>query len=221
MTQQKIIVNDYPRKLTDDQIFTSMGHGIKGHVTAVDKVTGEVLADTDNLILYKGREWLAQRAVNIKSPAWETAGKDGYITHFGLGTGGASPGDILTPLVPNATDVDLLSPCMLNNAETSYITRQKSGNNYQIKPISSVSFVPDISNGNRYVIIQLQTNISLTDANGPNGNASYDLNEAALFVTKGENPDPIEDISIFARCTFSTIRKVVAREISFIWNIYF
>jgi len=222
METKKVFLNDSYGKELFDNTRLSVGGMIKGYVEIYDKISAKekLLIAKPNLVLYKGREWLAQRAAYKTMSSWDDTAKDGYINWMGVGTNGASPGDIMTPLSPTLPDSNLLSPIVLNSSESNYIDLSLSGQEYQVKPVASKIFVNDIVNQNRYLICQFQTTIISTDANGPNRETYYDLNEAGLYVG-GEDSLSSIPISIFARCTFSTIRKDSGRELVFIWNIYF
>jgi hypothetical protein len=223
MESRKVFLNDSYRDQTNDDLRLKIGNKlIGGYVEIYDKIsaTEKLLVAKPNLILYKGREWLAQRAVYQTMSAWDSQAKDGYINWFGVGVNGASPGDILTPLAPTLPDTNLLSPIVLDASESTYKDLTVSGNDYQVKPIALKTYINDIVNQNRYLIVQCQTTIVSTDANGPNGETYYDLNEAGLYVG-GEDETSTIPVSIFARCTFSTIRKDSGRELVFLWNIYF
>lgn len=221
MEKKTIFNNDVYGKHIEDEQFIKSGNRVEGHVTILDNNTQEVIEENDNLVLYKGREWLLQRAGNITGPGFPSNWKDLDINWFGVGVNGATPGDILTPLVPVINQENLLQPIVLNPSETAYknMVFQDDGSDYQLKRIGTKQAVRDIANENRYLILQLQTTIISTDANGPNQSTYYDLNECGLFV--GDDDGNAENMSIFARCTFSTIRKDITRELVFIWNIYF
>jgi len=221
MDNKKVFLNDkYGHEIIDDTRI-GLGNTIKGKVQIYDKIDNELVKidDEPNLVLYIGREWLAQRAANETCSGFHNDLKNGYLNWFGIGTNGASPGDILTPLRPTIDQETLLSPIVLNASESSYLNLTQGGNDYQLKEIGNKSFVKDIVNDNRYLIFQAQTTIISTDANGPSGSTYYDINEAGLYI--GDETGTPDTISIFARCTFSTIRKDISREIVFVWNIYF
>jgi hypothetical protein len=71
----------------------------------------------------------------------------------------------------------------------------------------------------KFLIGTIQVTLSATDANS----TSYqDISEAGLFCSEtGSAFSTIDDLNIFARVTFSTIRKTSSRELVILWYIYF
>jgi len=204
-----------------DDLMLNIGYGLKGRVEITDVHNNRIL-EKSNLVLYKGREWLAQRAANFLSPVEQDHNRTNhYINYFTVGIGGATPGDILTPLSPEKTDEDLNTPVLLNTNDSTYITKTRDNDalTYQLKTITSKTFKNDLLNQNRYLIVQFQTMLLNSDANGPNGNSFFDINEAGLYI--GDESGTPGSVSIFARCTFSTIRKDNSRGLVFNWYIYF
>jgi len=66
----------------------------------VDENNKKKLVGKSNLVLYQGREMLAQRLVNIANSN-VTPTKDEFISWFGVGDGGVIPGDPLNPSAPH------------------------------------------------------------------------------------------------------------------------
>ena len=81
------------------------------------------IEDTNNLIVYKGRSWLMQRAFQKDlSPVggWPNANyvkNTSFISWFGLGSGGADPENPLTPYEPALTDIGLASHEQVNTGD--------------------------------------------------------------------------------------------------------
>lgn len=177
----------------------------------LDKITGK-----DNLIVYSGRTWLMQRALNQDlNPG--TGDSQSYISWFGLGTGGATVGDPLNPVAPTPLDIDLDTPIIINSSDPL------CANSGYLHPFDSIVYEQDSSNDNQYLISKITTTIANVDADGPSGTTYYDLSEAGLWISNTNNVslfDP-NSLILFARVTFSTIRKHSEREIVFIWSIYF
>jgi len=191
----------------------------KGRVQVFEKRDDgklEKIEDTSNLIVYQGREWLLQRALNVNSPGWDTDAPDWIISWFGLGTGGAGA-NLLIPLVPDVTDTDLTQPAIINATDPTL------ANSGKLHPFDSIDVLEDTSNDNRRLIASISTTISQADANGPDGTTYYDLNEAGLYVSNSIVPGSVltDSITMFARVTFSTIRKNSSRSLVFLWYIYF
>lgn len=194
----------------------------KGHVEIFEtkKKKKTKLVDTSNLVLYEGRNWLMKRAFNQLESSQGTPGVNSYISWLGLGTGGATA-DILVPLNPTLTDNGLKSQIVINASDSS------CANNGKLHPFDNIEFEEDIDNQNEKLIASITTTIGENDANGPQGStgasAYYDINEAGLFISNSHlssNFDP-DSLKLFARVTFSTIRKFDERQLVFIWKIYF
>jgi len=178
------------------------------------------LIDTSNLVVYSGRNWLMQRAVNQSGTAQGSPGVSSYISWLGLGTGGATA-DLLTPLAPALTDTDLKNQIVINAACSACAFNGK------LHPFDLITFEEDADNQNEKLIANITTTIGEDDANGPTGStgtsAYYDINEAGLYISNSHlanNFDPAS-LKLFARVTFSTIRKFSERQLVFVWKIYF
>jgi len=202
----------------------------RGHVEIFDKRSGErigfsdnvsfptlnKIGDRENLIVYSGRTWLMQRSFNQDLiPSSNESNR--YISWFGLGTGGATPGDPLNPVAPTSTDTVLDTPAIINTSDANV-----ANSGYQ-HPFDSIVYEQDSSNDNQYLISKVTTTISNNDANGPTGSSYYDLSEAGLYISDSNVATSMTPASLilFARVTYSTIRKHNEREIVFIWSIYF
>lgn len=178
------------------------------------------LRDTNNLVVYMGRNWLMQRAVNLNQDL--SAGVNSYISWLGLGIGGATTGDPLTPLTPNLTNVALGQQIVIND---SISTNCVDGG--KLHPFDSIAFSQDENNQDEYLVADITTTILDNEANGPSGAtgpaAYYDISEAGLFISNSNDPllfDPTS-VKLFARVTFSSIRKYVDRQLVFVWKIFF
>ena len=128
-----------------------------------------------NLVVYQGREWLAQRAFDTNnSGATVPNTKDLFISWFGLGSGGTGV-DPLDPTDPTNTDVDLDTEVSIHATDTA-CTDYRSGA-YWKHPFASVTYSDDAANDNKDLIAVVQINIGTDDANGNN------LSEAGLFFS--------------------------------------
>jgi len=79
-----------------------------------------------------------------------------------------------------------------------------------------------------YLCVLIEVNITESEYNGPSyyglsGVAYKDLNEAGLFFSLSDTPDPnLTGIpQLYAKVNFSTIRKTENRELVFRWYLYF
>lgn len=183
------------------------------------------LVHRSNLVVYLGREMLAQRLVDTEN-ASATPTKDEFVTWFGLGEGGVRPADPLDPVPPTNEDDDLSSPVMLNDATgTVYADPHTAGDpipvggtypktGYYKKRFDSVEFEPDILNDSRWLVIKITTTISIDDANGEQ------LSEAGLFSAASRVGAYSGQFSLFSRVTFPSIIKSSDRRLIFVWYLY-
>jgi len=228
MSTKKVRIFDNQKRYMKDML-SSDSKRPKGRVQIFDKSSGELLGESDqvtfpenklhdgpNLIVYSGRTWLMQRAFD-QDLVPSSGDASSYISWFGLGTGGATSGDPLDPVVPVATDTDLDTPAIIN------ATDPQCANSGYLHPFDSIVYEQDVANDNQYLISKVTTTIGNNDADGPTGTTFYDLSEAGLWASNTNVAASVDPTSLilFARVTFSTIRKHDEREIVFIWSIYF
>lgn len=205
---KKIILMDNQRKhIKDKCVETSDKSRMKGWVEIYDKNNGQLLSKS-NLIVYSGREIALQRILN-KDRVDGSLQKDLFVTWLSVGTGGATPGDILNPVPPNPTDTALTNEVVLNVADPTF------ADNFKKHPINSIVYEQDPENENKFLIGKLTTTIGSNDANG------YDINEAALWLSETDDPTTAATFILWAKVTFSTIRKSSERELSFVWYLFF
>lgn len=213
-----------------------------------------LVEDTNNLIVYRGRNWLMQRAF-AKDMTNRTDWSDKWITWLGIGVGGAVGG---SPLVP--TDPDLIECTLDTHGVVSAGSRWVTVNGLDYHqfdtgyplflndpeivqcdprggalPSGCVDLCNDCSatdpidtetyNCDKFLVALTRTTISSEECNGGTGPLDYqDINEAGLFVSPSDNKlysFASDDIQLFARVCFSTIRKDVNRELIFSWYVYF
>ena len=184
----------------------------------VDEDGNKKLVGKNNLVLYQGREMLAQRLVNRENVN-ATPTKDEFVTWFGLGSGGVDPADPFDPVSPVVTDTELNTLVMINATDSSNADYQVAGGiypetGYYKKPFDTVEFEADVLNDNKWLILKITTTIGTTDANDKN------LSEAGLYSAESSGGGYSGQFSLFARVTFPTIRKVSTRRISFVWYLF-
>jgi len=183
-----------------------------GYVEIFEKdENGSRLVGKSNLVLYLGREWIAERLANIDNPN-TTLTKDMFLSWLGVGTGGALIGDPLNPISPNSNDVDLTTETNFNATGTTYADFR--GGFYYKHPFDSITFEQDAQNNSRYLIINITTTIGTDDCNGAN------INEAGLFISTSTAPAFAGPFNIFSKITFPTIVKSDTRQLVFVWYIY-
>jgi len=205
--------------------FGSIDQRPKGLVEIFEKFPGEdrKLLERKNLVVYQGRSQLMQRAFNQAAEGWSAATPTTYLSWFALGNGGTLS-NLLIPIVPKSTDTDLTQKIIINSTASTCIDSGK------YHPFDSVSFLEDASNNNAKLISAITITVGTNDANGPDGTTYYDLNEAGLYVSDSVDPTDFSGpsgathlalLKMFARVTFSSIRKTSERQIIFLWHIYF
>lgn len=187
--------------------------GVQGFVEIfeIDENGNKKLVGKNNLVLYQGREWIAERIFNAENGNTSTT-RNMYISWLGLGTGGCPIGDPLTPDAPISTDTNLDVEVPINATDTNCADFR--GGNYYKHPLDAVTFEQDPSNGNKYLIANCAITISNLDANG------YNLNEAGLFLSSSNVGGHTGPFYLFARITFPTIVKDSTRQLMFIWYVY-
>lgn len=196
--------------------------------------------DTSNLIVYRGRHWLMQRAFYsaVGSRNW----RGYYINHFAVGSGGALATSPLSPIAPELTNYQLDTHAVIDNGTFDTISgneyfRFDSGypiflqdediTNYTGDGCSHTDPLSVTGNCDRELIAKVQVSIASDQCNdsdnpvnpGLPGDPYQDLSEAGLFVTDSATAPTVA--KLLARVSFSTIRKDLHRELVFSWFIYF
>lgn len=183
-----------------------------------------LLQESKNLVVYRGREWVAERLFNkdngslIDSPPLASHA----IYWLGVGSGGAS-GDPLVPVPPTNDDTNLGDESPISSDATTSIYadyHDKDGTDYWFKhPFDggTVEFEQDPNNDNKYLIVKATTTLANEECNFP---AYNDLSEAGLFVSSSGAAMSAGPWNLFARVTFSTIQKTATRSLVFTWYIY-
>lgn len=184
----------------------------------VDDDGNKQLVGRHNLVLYHGREWLAQRIVNINN-ANVTPTKDEWINWFGLGDGGVIPGDPLNPGPPILTDTGLNSEIMITATDSSagdyhVIDASHPEEGYYKIPFDSVEFEQDNLNDDKWLVIKIVTTVGASYAN------DKQLSEAGLFTAESNLGGYTGQFSIFSRVTFPSIVKTSDRRLIFSWFLY-
>lgn len=192
----------------------------------VDDSGNKKLVGKHNLVLYIGREWLAQRIVNIDNSN-VTSTKEEFISWFGLGDGGVIPGDPLNPAPPTLTDTNLNEQVMITNSDSSasdwHVIDDSTSTpgfvypetGYYKIPFDSLEFEQDSLNDDKWLVIRIVTTVGATYAN------DKQLSEAGLFTCESNlgGKDP-RNYTIFSRVTFPSIVKTSDRRLIFTWFLY-
>ena len=224
--KQTISLTDNYRKRLKDEICMDPSSGLRGEVEirVKNKDTGEIESiQRKNLIVYGGREWLLKKAfasncITNDSDALEALRRS-EILWFGIGSGGAEPGNPLQCGTTYGSDKDLYNPVRLRyefdtNTQTNpnYASRIINNNvvNGYYKKISYIGIKEDLANpykvnGTVYypnLIAEIRLEISTDDCCGQtylekDYEKSYaDINEAALFIADPSLADPGKDAKL-------------------------
>lgn len=263
----------------------SMGNKLRGRVKIHSKYKGEtkktLIHDDHNLIVFRGRNWLMQRAFNqnMGMNGWQGSGsgvggapttlrawKDWYISWFSIGTGASISGSPLDVQSPDLTNYQLAAqgkiggtkgviinakdymnfdddfPRFLNDPDLDNDGIEETGDGEDddllyaaLDPNAPIFHDPEKGdpgnfNADSFLIAKVQITLGVDEGNADESNpgaddAYQDINEAGLYVSPthliAQYPNPAPDPEIFARVTFSTIRKTNLRELIFSWYIYF
>ena len=182
------------------------------------------LVRKSNLVVYLGRETLAQMLVNknnlddLGNPRIPST-KDHFLTWFGLGDGGVLPADPFDPVPPANENIDLQSRVRCNATDASSADYHvvssgypKAG--YYKLPFDTVKFERDDLNDNKWLVLKITTTVGVNDVNNER------LSEAGLFTAESRSGGYSGQFALFARVTFPTIIKDATRRLIFVWYLY-
>ena len=184
-----------------------------------EKNNKKELVHKSNLVVYTGREMLAQRLVNVNN-THVTSTKDEFLAWLGLGEGGVRPADPLDPVPPTNQDTDLVSRIMINDStSTIYSDWHTAGGaypktGYYKKKFETIDFESDSFNDSKWLVLKITTAITIDDANGEQ------FSEAGLFSAESRAGGYTGNFTLFARVTFPSIIKTRDRRLVFVWYIY-
>lgn len=176
------------------------------------------LVGRHNLVLYNGREWLAQRIISRNNSS-VIPNYDEYICWFGLGDGGVIPGDPFNPAPPIITNTDLASRIMINTTDSSAADYHTISSGYPEEgyykiPFDTIDFEQDAQNDDAWLVLKITVTVGIDDANGKQ------LSEAGLFTAASNIGGYSGNFNIFSRVTFPSIVKTYDRRIIFNWFLY-
>lgn len=176
------------------------------------------LISKSNLVLYVGREWLAQRLVNLENTNVSST-KDEFLAWFGLGEGGVDPADPLDPIAPIITDTELYDRIMINTSDASsadyhVVSPGYPEEGYYKLPFDSIEFEQDALNDDSWLVLKVTVTVKTIDANGKQ------ISEAGLFTAESRSGGYSGQFTIFARVTFPSIVKTADRRLVFSWYLY-
>jgi hypothetical protein len=183
------------------------------------------LAAKSNLVVLQGRQLIGQSLTNVANTSISYPRNGEYIYWLGLGTGGASIGNPLSPVLPLITDTALyteipFSTSVSDSTACSDWATVNSVAGFYKWPLGGVQFNVDPSNSNAYLITQLSIVVSNNYALG------YSVNEAGLFTCSSNALNQTRtgpgtgQFHLFARITFPSVTKTNTRQLSFLWYLY-
>lgn len=214
----QINIHDYYGHCLQDSVNKDNhdNRGPKGYVEIYEVLPdgSKKLLGRPNLVLYLGREWIAQRLFNSNNTAVTSSPGD-FIYWVGLGDGGAPAGDPFVPTAPTNTDTGLGNDVMINATDgTNGDYRLTPVAGYYKQPIDSIEFEQDENNSNKYLIVKVTITVGLNNANG------YNISEAGLFTAPTSSGGETGPFTCYARTTFSTLEKTSSRLLTFIWYVF-
>lgn len=186
----------------------------------VDNNGNKQLVGKNNLVVYMGREWLVSRAFN-KTNSFITPKPAEFITWFGVGDGGCPIADPMNPTSPANTNTDLSNSVMINSLDAHCADYRDPDpehpeyKGYYKHPFDEVSFEQDTDNYNHWLIMKITTTLGGSDAN------TFYVNEAGLFTAENEMGGSTGPFHLYARVTFPSIMKTNARQLMFVWYVFF
>jgi len=195
----------------------------QGRVHIYEEVDGSKrkLIHKSNLVVYIGRQMLAQRAMNIDNASVTGSTNLDFISWFGVGDGGVRPADPLDPVPPINSDEELSARVMIRSTggatyadEHTVISSDYPEVGWYKKAFDSVEYEADNLNDDAYLIAKITTTIDATDANGKQ------LSEAGLF-SSDSFAVTATNFTLFARVTYPSLIKTSERRLIFVWYLYF
>jgi len=207
---------------------------ILGKVQIFERKVGDtklyLLSDISNLVVYRGRRWLIQRAFD-KNYDEVYPYKDLFISWFAIGTGGAPSGHPLTPTSPSLKDTALSSHGVIESG-MNYVTvggkeYHKFDSGYpEFTLDDDISSIGLSSPNDRRIIAKIVTTLTADEANNDSGipdpDSYQEINEAGLFFADRNTISPVPTkVEMFARVTFPTMRKDNQVELVFNWYVFF
>ena len=186
--------------------------GPQGFVEIYDVTDdGNKLIGKHNLVVYHGREMIAQKIFNLPNPNVVTEMNE-YICWFGVGKGGVTAGDPFNPNPPIATDGDLYDSVPISGTDSTCADYRTDA--FYKAPIDDVEHQQDPDNSDSWIIIRTVTTLGLDRS------TDEQISEAGLFTALDNSPGYNGPFHLFSRVTFPTIVKTITRELMFVWYLY-
>jgi hypothetical protein len=231
---ETVNINDTIRENMHDKFVHDVRKTVKGRVEIFTTQDGEELErkeyDGTNLVIYRGRSWLAQRAFGIDKDA--SLYSDKFISWFAFGNGGCVNGQPYVPSSPNLNNTGLVKHGVIGPIGMRHIT--VGGKQYAQFDAGSPDFIDDTEvpagsvadSMDRLLVAKINVTFDKNQANNDDGisdaSAFQEINEAGLFFAdKNKIDDAPTQLDLFARVTFPTIFKNRNKGIRFSWYLYF
>ena len=164
---------------------------------------GEVVDETNNMVVLQGRAFNAQKLFG-KVPEGEEDLRNFHVTHFGIGSGGSTSSGGYTVLEgPDLCDTDLIDPIQIDPGNSTFLT-SPNGTQYVCKPIEQDGYFefaanPDVNcdSTTYYNIMKCYCVVNRSEPTFLNPGESVKVDEAALYFTYSNQT------RLFARITFA------------------
>jgi len=190
-----------------------------------------LLRDTTNLVVFRGRNWLAQRAFNTNMSSTTIDMKSLYPCWLAIGTGATIAGNPTAVSSPDLTNTELSAHGVIDSG-IRYVTVDVKqyhlfDNGYPtIIEDTEVSAVGLTTLNDRKLIAKTITTFEANEANNDGGisdSSSYqEISEAGVFVSDSDDIYPVPTIMrLFARVTFPTVVKNNSVRLIIEWEFYF
>ncbi len=184
----------------------------------VDDNNNKKLVGKHNLVVYQGREWLAQKMMNFEN-VHTVSTQHEFLSWFGLGTGGVIPGDPFNPSPPVLTNDNLTTPCMITATDSSagdynIVDVDHPEEGYYKIPFDSIEFEQDPLNDDRWLVVKVTTTVGVGYGN------DKQLSEAALYTAESDVGGYNGNFTMFSRVTFPSLVKTTDRRLIFSWFLY-
>lgn len=169
---------------------------------------------SSNLWVYQGREWLAEKIMNVDNTAVTWFNSINYFVSW-LGVGNGAGGTSYNPTSPTKFDLDLNNILPISNSDSN--CAGLSGGWYYYLPFTNLTFIQDEWNSNKYLQLRVQATLEMGHANGPGTQA---INEAGLFLSTSNSGGHTGPFYLFARVTFPTFLKDSTKQLLFEWYLF-
>lgn len=189
----------------------------------------DLLFEGHNIVVAKGRSFVAQRIFNRPDTAAKTNYTNYVVSHFGVGAGGSTvTGENITLLGPNVCDTALYKPITLNSTHNDPGAYDNSGlsdalkdiftSTGAVKPISSLTFEPEnYEDGTQSAVFNTKMKCECVINSGEPTALSNDgyvpISEAALFFVSGS------DAQMFSHVCFAPKFKELTSIMTIEWYI--